>query len=142
MDSMTLSSQEAPNLKLSPPVSEQLPAMPKKGKEADPQAPEKAISAPEKSAATAPPIAMPAIPLPTLPVTPTTTSKSDVKPTAKSTTPTLLNDTDLIEKEWVDKAKQIVERTRDDPHQQSEELTGLKADYMKTHYDKTIKLNK
>jgi len=51
------------------------------------------------------------------------------------------DDGDLIEKAWVDKAKQIVERTRDDPHKQSEAITVFKADYMKKRYGKTIKLS-
>lgn len=51
------------------------------------------------------------------------------------------DDSDLIEKEWVDKAKQIVERTRNDPHKQSEELTVFKADYLKKRYGKTIKVS-
>jgi hypothetical protein len=51
------------------------------------------------------------------------------------------DDKDLIEKEWVDKAKQIVERTRDDPYKQSEELTVFKADYIKKRYGKTIKVS-
>lgn len=51
-------------------------------------------------------------------------------------------DDDLIEKEWVNKAKAIVERTRDDPYKQSQELTMVKADYMQKHYNKTIKQNK
>ena len=46
---------------------------------------------------------------------------------------------DLIEKEWVSKAKQIVEQTRDDPYKQSEGLTMMKVDYMKKRYNKTIK---
>jgi hypothetical protein len=53
----------------------------------------------------------------------------------------LLKDKDLIEKEWVNKAKAIVEQTRDDPYKQSEDLTNLKADYMKREFNKTIKLN-
>ncbi len=55
--------------------------------------------------------------------------------------PVIEDDGDLIEKAWVDKAKQIVERTRDDPHKQSEELTVFKADYMKKRYGKTIKIS-
>ncbi len=51
------------------------------------------------------------------------------------------DDSDLIEKEWVNKAKQIVERTRSDPHKQSEELTLFKADYLKKRYGKTIKVS-
>ena len=40
-------------------------------------------------------------------------------------------DTDLIEKEWVEKAKRIVEHTSDDPYVQQNELAKMKADYMK-----------
>lgn len=49
---------------------------------------------------------------------------------------------DSIEKEWVEKAKRIVEQTRNDPHKQSDELTLVKADYMKQRYNKTIKVSK
>lgn len=43
-------------------------------------------------------------------------------------------DSDLIEKEWVEKAKEIVEHTRDDPYQQQKALAQMKADYMKKRY--------
>lgn len=49
-------------------------------------------------------------------------------------------DTDLIEKEWVEKAKQIVEQMSDDPYQLQQELAKVKADYMKKRYGKDIKL--
>jgi hypothetical protein len=55
-------------------------------------------------------------------------------------TPALADDADLIEKEWVVKAKQIVERTRDDPFTQSKELNKMKADYIHKRYNKQIKL--
>jgi hypothetical protein len=51
------------------------------------------------------------------------------------------DDGDLIEKEWVDKAKRIVEQNRNDPYKQSEELTVFKADYLKKRYGKTIKVS-
>ena len=54
--------------------------------------------------------------------------------------PTAASDTDLIEKEWVEKAKAIVEQTRSDPHLQNKEISKFKADYMKKRYNKTIKL--
>lgn len=40
-------------------------------------------------------------------------------------------DTDHIEKEWVMKAKTIIARTRDDPHEQKKELSKVKAEYIK-----------
>ena len=61
-------------------------------------------------------------------------------PTA--TTPPIADDIDLIEKEWVDKAKQIVERTKQDPYVQNEEMTKMKADYLKKRYNRDIKASK
>jgi hypothetical protein len=56
-------------------------------------------------------------------------------------TPQIADDADLIEKEWVDKAKQIVERTRHDPHEQNKEMNKMKADYLKKRYNKDVKLS-
>jgi hypothetical protein len=50
-------------------------------------------------------------------------------------------DTDLIEKEWVDRAKQIVEHTREDPYEQQRALSQMKADYLKKRYNKDIKIS-
>lgn len=83
------------------------------------------------------PVAIPAAP-PVMPPTPPAPSPTSSAPTASLSAS---DDTDLIEKEWVDKAKAIVERTRNDPYKQSEELTMVKADYMKKRYNKTIKLS-
>ncbi|MGI9028073.1 MAG: hypothetical protein ACR2FM_04510 [Candidatus Saccharimonadales bacterium] len=47
-------------------------------------------------------------------------------------------DNDLIEKEWVVKAKQIVEHTAEDPFTQQQELNKIRADYMKKRYSKDI----
>jgi hypothetical protein len=49
-------------------------------------------------------------------------------------------DAELIEKAWVDKAKEIVERTRHDPYIQNREITKMKADYMKKRYNKDIRI--
>lgn len=53
--------------------------------------------------------------------------------------PEIADDNDLIEKEWVNKAKNIIEKTKNDPHQQSDAITLFKADYIKKRYNKTIK---
>ncbi len=50
--------------------------------------------------------------------------------------PLVADDVDLIEKEWVEKAKQIVNQTKDDPHTQNKELNSFKADYIKKRYNK------
>lgn len=59
---------------------------------------------------------------------------------ASSAVPAVADDNDLIEKEWVVKAKQIVAATREDPHTQSRELSKFKADYLKKRYNKDLKL--
>lgn len=56
--------------------------------------------------------------------------------------PAIANDLDLIEKEWVDKAKAIVAQNRTDPHAQNQQMNYFKADYMKKRYNKDIKLEK
>ena len=50
-------------------------------------------------------------------------------------------DNDLIEKEWVERAKQIVEHTRHNPHEQQKALSLMKADYMKKRYNRDIKVS-
>lgn len=50
------------------------------------------------------------------------------------------NDIDLIEKEWVLKAKQIVQHTYEDPYAQQAEISKMKADYMKKRYNKDVKI--
>jgi hypothetical protein len=66
----------------------------------------------------------------------------DVDGTTQAVNAPVLDDGDLIEKEWVNKAKQIVEKNRNDPHKQSEQLTAFRADYMKKHFNKDIKQDK
>ncbi len=124
------------------PAAPELPA-PVGVPETAPAASEQAPAAAEKIA-TQPQFAtgaLPAIPL-SLPATPTpATPQTDVSSTTNSDVSITADDTDLIEKEWVEKAKKIVERTRDDPRQQSDELTAFKADYLQKRYGKIIKLD-
>lgn len=55
--------------------------------------------------------------------------------------PALASDDEVIEKEWVDKAKKIVDQTKDDPYQQEKEVSKLQADYLKKRYGKDVKLS-
>lgn len=55
-------------------------------------------------------------------------------------TPAVADDKDDIEKEWVSKAKRIVEQTKFDPFLQERAVSRLQADYMKKRFDKDIKL--
>ncbi|MCK9641773.1 MAG: hypothetical protein M0R39_17860 [Prolixibacteraceae bacterium] len=66
--------------------------------------------------------------------TPTPVAKDDDNPA-------IADDVDVIEKEWVEKAKEIVTQTKTDPHKQSLELTKFKHDYMSKRYGKNIKLS-
>lgn len=52
--------------------------------------------------------------------------------------PAVAGDDDLIEKEWVDKAKQIISATRDDPARREKEVSRLQADYLKKRYGKEL----
>jgi hypothetical protein len=61
-------------------------------------------------------------------------------PISNASVPMLAQDSDLIEKEWVDKAKQILQQTRSDPHLQNKEINRFKADYLKKRYNKDIKV--
>lgn len=51
------------------------------------------------------------------------------------------DDVDLIEKQWVERAKSIVAQTRDDPYKQKNELSKEKVDYIKKRFNKTIPLD-
>lgn len=53
-------------------------------------------------------------------------------------TPLTAADEDLIEKEWVDKAKKIIIATKDDPYRREQEVGKLQAEYLKKRYGKEI----
>lgn len=79
--------------------------------------------------ATAAPVANPVAPVVPPVAAPTST------PTAVSG-PVTAADEDLIEKEWVDKAKSIVQNTVDDPHARTSQVSQLRLDYReKRHGD-------
>ena len=46
---------------------------------------------------------------------------------------------EIIDQEWVNKAKDIVERTKNDPFTQAKELSKVKAGYLKARYNKDFK---
>jgi len=113
---------------------------PNKGKAGQPEAVPNAEALPPQ------PAAAPSTPLPPMQQMQTATQAAAVPvPTATgqaqtSGAPAAADDLDLIEKEWVDKAKEIVARTHSDPHTQNNEMTRFKADYMKKRYGKDIKV--
>lgn len=50
-------------------------------------------------------------------------------------------DDEVIEQEWVQKAKQIVSQTKDDPYSQESQIGKLQADYIKKRYGREVKLS-
>lgn len=99
------------------------------------------------------PAAAPGVPPPTTPgwLPPTVPLQAPVQPPAplpnqipadntalQVASPIVAEDSDLIEKEWVIKAKQIVDATRQDPYEQTKQIGKFKAEYMKKRYNKTI----
>lgn len=85
-----------------------------------------------------------AVPAPAAPAPPgNLADNSGVQPaaTAEVSLPAEAEDSDLIEREWVDRAKQIVEHTREDPYEQQRALSQMKADYLKKRYNKDIKIS-
>lgn len=47
-------------------------------------------------------------------------------------------DEDLIEKEWVDKAKEIIDQTKEDPYTRTARVNELQRDYLQKRYGKVI----
>ena len=70
-----------------------------------------------------------------VPVTPVQVPQS--QPTV-SATPLVAADEDLIEKEWVDKAKEIINQTKDDPHARTQKVNELQRDYLQKRYGKVV----
>jgi hypothetical protein len=79
-----------------------------------------------------PPVVIPMPPAPvSLPVAP-------AKPADDAVGPTIAGDDDLIEKEWVDKAKKIIVDTQNDPYRREQEINKLQTDYLRKRYGKEL----
>ncbi len=51
-----------------------------------------------------------------------------------------IEDNDLIDKEWINRVKNIIEATRGNPYKQSQEINALKAEFILKKYNKVIKV--
>ena len=69
------------------------------------------------------------MPLPTAPA-PVAIQQASPASTPPAGAPAKAADGDLIEKEWIEKVKQIIASTADDPHAQQREVGRLAADYV------------
>jgi hypothetical protein len=80
----------------------------------------------------------PVLPTPVIIPAPSTNT-DDATQAAMTDDGTLVaKDDDLIEKEWVDKAKRIITETKDDPHRREREVGKLQADYLRKRYGKEL----
>ena len=53
-------------------------------------------------------------------------------------TPTSASVNELIEKEWVNKAKKVISETKDDPYRREQEVNKLQADYLFKRYGRKL----
>jgi hypothetical protein len=53
--------------------------------------------------------------------------------------PAVAEDVDVIEKEWVDQADKVIDKTKDDPYQEEESVEALQVDYLKKRYGHDVK---
>ncbi len=88
----------------------------------------------QELAAAGQPVVLPTVVQPPEPVVDDTTGSA---PDGKAV-PLVAADDDLIEKEWVDKAKAIIAETKDNPYQREEEVGKLQADYLRKRYGKEL----
>jgi hypothetical protein len=83
-------------------------------------------------------------PVQAAPVTPVAPPSVPANPVQQvqpaSDTPAVASDEDLIEKEWVEKAKKVIAETKHDPYMQKQAVSRLQADYLNKRYGKSVKL--
>ncbi len=83
-------------------------------------------------------------PMPVIPLPPATSPVA--QPTAQAqaiiddSNPAIAADEDLIEKEWVEKAKKVISETKHDPYAQEQAVSRLQADYLNKRYGKVVKV--
>lgn len=58
--------------------------------------------------------------------------------TLLATLPDVAGDDDQIEKEWVDKTKQIINETAHDPHKREVAINALRREYLRKRYGKEV----
>lgn len=81
-----------------------------------------------------------AVTVPTSQLPPIASVNPVQQPTATASSPLVAADDEVMEQEWVQKAKSIVAQTKGDPYNQEKEVGKLQADYIKKRYGKEIKL--
>lgn len=83
-----------------------------------------------------PPPPMPPAAMPQVAVPPATAAPQQPDPLAVN--PTAANDDDVIEKEWVDRAKQVILQTKDNPYAREKAIGELQRDYLAKRYGRHV----
>lgn len=78
--------------------------------------------------------------VPVVPVAPAAAPQQAVADPQQANTasPLVAADEDLIEKEWIDKAKEIIHQTKDDPYTRTAKVNELQRDYLQKRYGKVV----
>lgn len=79
-------------------------------------------------------LAMPALPAPVL----SSGGVTQQQAAPNDATNLVAGDDDLIEKEWVDKAKNIIAATKDNPYKREQEINKLQIEYIRKRYGRAI----
>lgn len=80
-------------------------------------------------------VVAPQVGLPNSAAVNTTSQTPVVQPTVG---PVTAADVDVIEKEWVDKAEEVIAKNAGDPHAEEEAIEDLQIDYLKKRYGKDV----
>lgn len=75
--------------------------------------------------------------VPTIPVDTTISGQTQQSSQAA---PQVAADDDVMEKEWVSKAKKVIAETKGNPYLQEREVSKLQADYIQKRYGKQVKI--
>lgn len=122
----------------SPPGGEKIPQTPEKTSE-------QGLEQGGPSREGAPPSqahAAPALPLPTPMAAPAAAPQAALPPDLSQTAPVtgmIAKDVDLIERQWVDSAKKIINQTHEDPAKQKDQISQLSADYQHRRFNRKLK---
>ncbi|PJE65447.1 hypothetical protein COU91_01570 [Candidatus Saccharibacteria bacterium CG10_big_fil_rev_8_21_14_0_10_47_8] len=129
--------EPTPQFESAPPPAGMEKAQEQAVERAGPQETQRPSSQPKQTTdqSVAPPV-IPAAPPPVAPVADDTS-----QPVSSATRDLHAEESDLIEKEWVQRAKHIVSSTQDDPYKQKSEISKAKADYIQKRFNKTIKVD-
>jgi hypothetical protein len=133
-----------PNVQPNPgqqPVNPNLPTPSTGETQPAPVAPEAAPqpgTTPNPAAAMPPPV-VPVDPAQAAAQAPAPQPGANPNPAAAPAMPAVAADVDVIEKEWVDKANDTINKTKDDPYREEEEVEALQIDYLKKRYGHEVK---